>query len=497
MLQIFLDLNCPYSYVLHERLLEHEQYDEIQWRYVEHLPAIELHGQQGPTQAQIQGDIGILQGMEPNVKIVDPGFCVNSRLAMLSLMMVEQMYPEKAKSYRAFLFRAYWQFSVDISRYDALQAILASLGINWLDYDLEAEHRQLIAQQVWQQGDYSQHLPVIIRGDKSVARGLLSLQDLYEFLAGHFSSNRVSDGCDFSGEYRLATIALPDLNPEFNNGTYGFSIQAFDDYDAFYASQSASHFDAILLNFSGCYDNRNHALNSIAEFKRHDLDFPIICVLDESHSALASLALNLGANETLLLHDDLTLQMTRIKKRINTHKAISILSKHAYVDGLTGLYNKRTFEQTYQREWRIASRSQLPLSLILLDFDFFKLYNDHYGHCAGDECLKTLSRVIQQNVFRPSDIAARFGGEEFILLLPDTTLEAALVVADRIRVAINEKKIEHEASPVSNYVSVSLGVASVKEPQAFNAIALVELADQALYKGKKAGRNQSFGLFLS
>ncbi|AWB66520.1 hypothetical protein C2869_08805 [Saccharobesus litoralis] len=495
MLQVFLDLNCPYSYILHERLINHPEYSVIQWHYVEHLPTLEAQDH-ATIHAQLLVDIDAIKKIEPNLPINAPEFCINSRLAILSLMMVEKCYPQKAASYRSFLFRAYWQYGVDISRFDALHAILASLSTPWLDYDNDVEHRQLLSQKHWQQGDYSHHLPVLIGQGSAIARGLLSNEKLDEFLGGELHTDAVAEGCDFSGEYHIACIGKSKLAQDWRLDTYGFNLSIFDDFSQYDSQTRGQQFDAILVDFGDEHDERNQSLCAVAEAKRNDLDYPIICILDNPNPAVESLALNLGANDTLLVQDDVSVQLTRIKKRINTHKAISILSRHAYVDGLTGLFNKRSFEKSYIREWRIAARSNLPLSVILLDFDYFKRFNDTYGHCAGDDCLKALSQVIKTSLFRPSDSAARFGGEEFILLLPDTDLESALIVANRIRKSITKKRILHAEHPNSDYVTVSLGVACAKKVANLKSGDLIQLADTALYKAKNGGRDQAYGLLL-
>jgi diguanylate cyclase (GGDEF)-like protein len=158
-------------------------------------------------------------------------------------------------------------------------------------------------------------------------------------------------------------------------------------------------------------------------------------------------------------------------------------------DGLTGLANRRTFDNALAREHRRAVRDRTRLAMIMIDVDWFKPFNDRYGHPAGDECLKQVSRAIENTLHRPGDIVARYGGEEFAVLLPNTDENGAATIAERIRRAVLALAIEHDASP-AKVATISAGVASCA-PSAFDAglEALMRDADQALYRAKNSGRN--------
>ncbi|HSV30694.1 MAG TPA: diguanylate cyclase [Atribacteraceae bacterium] len=183
-----------------------------------------------------------------------------------------------------------------------------------------------------------------------------------------------------------------------------------------------------------------------------------------------------------------------VKARVRTHLELKrksdILENISNRDGLTGLYNWRQFDTVVGNEWKLATRGGRPLSIILLDLDYFKLYNDNYGHLSGDECLKAVAHVLSKALERASDFAARYGGEEFVVVLPDTALDKAFLMAEKIRKEIEDLKIEHKYSPVSPYVTVSVGVVSTIPPQKTDYRMLLELADNALYEAKKSGRNR-------
>jgi len=167
------------------------------------------------------------------------------------------------------------------------------------------------------------------------------------------------------------------------------------------------------------------------------------------------------------------------------------LEQLAARDGLTQLANRRRFDEYLEQEWRRLSREKAPLSLILCDIDFFKSYNDTYGHLAGDFCLRQVASAILSAVKRPADLAARYGGEEFAAILPNTLAAGAMQLAEAIRHKIHQLAIAHANSPVSHYISVSLGVASIVPSRHILPATLIGAADDALYQAKAQGRNRT------
>ncbi|GLQ45453.1 hypothetical protein GCM10007862_05040 [Dyella lipolytica] len=165
------------------------------------------------------------------------------------------------------------------------------------------------------------------------------------------------------------------------------------------------------------------------------------------------------------------------------------LTELAFRDDLTGVPNRRAFDAAMEREWRIAQRTQRAIALLLIDVDMFKLFNDRYGHPAGDACLREVATVLRQAVQRPADLLARYGGEEFALILPDTPLAGAYEVAARLCASVRHINLQHGDSPLGR-VTVSIGVASIVPTIDTTPQKLVASADRALYEAKRNGRNR-------
>ena len=182
--------------------------------------------------------------------------------------------------------------------------------------------------------------------------------------------------------------------------------------------------------------------------------------------------------------------VNQLATAINNARLYAELEKLANLDGLTKIANRRYFNDYINKEWQRLAREKDSLAIILSDIDYFKKYNDSYGHLAGDECLKKVARAISGCLKRPADLAARYGGEEFVLLLPNTDIKGATTVAETIQAEIANLKIPHEQSSASKYISLSIGVSSTIPTHERSSQELINVADQSLYQAKELGRNQ-------
>ena len=171
-------------------------------------------------------------------------------------------------------------------------------------------------------------------------------------------------------------------------------------------------------------------------------------------------------------------------------QALAKVERISRIDGLTGVANRRYFEEQLARQWDEAVKQRVPISVIMIDIDRFKQYNDSVGHQAGDDCLRKVARALESGVVREDDLVARYGGEEFVVLLPGTDQDAALSVAERIHAAIDDLRIPHPDSDVVPFVTVSLGAATARTGHIDSPAELIEHADSALYRAKRGGRNR-------
>lgn len=192
------------------------------------------------------------------------------------------------------------------------------------------------------------------------------------------------------------------------------------------------------------------------------------------------------ARHCLIQVVDISLSVAR--ERLLRDQAME-LRTYSHIDSLTSVPNRRHFDEYISSELRRSVRASLPLSLIMLDLDYFKAYNDTYGHQMGDQCLIQVAAALESSLNRPGDMIARLGGEEFVVVLPDTDNEGAAALAEKLRAKIESLAIEHRNSKVAAHVTASLGVTSEVPGQACEAAMLVAAADRALYRAKHDGRN--------
>lgn len=190
------------------------------------------------------------------------------------------------------------------------------------------------------------------------------------------------------------------------------------------------------------------------------------------------------------LADQVSIAIQQAKLYHQLEQANAKLQQLATLDGLTGVSNRRHFDEILQKEWNRALREQQPLALILCDIDFFKNYNDTYGHPTGDDCLKAVAKILQEGCQRAGDTVARYGGEEFAIILADTEAQGAFIVAQNIVKLLEELQIPHRSSIVNSYVTLSIGISSLIPKSDLQPIQMIRNADLALYSAKAQGRNQ-------
>jgi diguanylate cyclase (GGDEF)-like protein len=248
-----------------------------------------------------------------------------------------------------------------------------------------------------------------------------------------------------------------------------------------------------------------NGLELIRRLRDEGNDLPIIVLTINREIKTAISVIYGGANAYLLKDENIEdtfvhaiehtwdhYQLAREKHRlmIKLEEKNQELERLSFLDGLTGISNRRYFDMIINKEWRRAGRDRLPIAIAMIDIDSFKSYNDTYGHQSGDDCLQQVAAALREALFRPGDFIARYGGEEFVAVMPNIELKGAMEVADRIQLNIKRLALPHKRSDVSEHITVSIGLACMVPNQKIDATRLIERADTCLYCAKDQGRNR-------
>jgi two-component system chemotaxis family response regulator WspR len=254
-------------------------------------------------------------------------------------------------------------------------------------------------------------------------------------------------------------------------------------------------------------------LTLVRQYRANPLtkDVPIIVLSTKEEPTVKSEAFALGANDYLIKLPDAIELIARVRHHSKAYlnqlqRDAAYLALHesqrklmetnaelqrlTNVDGLTGLSNRRYFNEFSAAQWKLAARDQTPLSILMIDVDSFKRYNDTYGHLAGDEVLKGIATAMQKSFIRPTDLTARFGGEEFVVVLPATPPASLPALGEKLRRNVEDLRIPHSASTAGEFVTISIGGATRIPQMADPFLSLMETADAALYEAKESGKNR-------
>jgi len=222
-------------------------------------------------------------------------------------------------------------------------------------------------------------------------------------------------------------------------------------------------------------------------------DIPIIFITAKTSPEDETAGFAAGAVDFITKPVNRATVRARIKTHLTLKRQSDLLRTQAMIDGLTGIANRRYFDERLYAEWRHELRHQLPLALLMIDIDHFKLYNDHYGHQAGDNCLRQVATTLKAGLSRPHDLVARYGGEEFVCLLAECDLEGAITKAEGLRATVAGLAIPHAISPTADIITLSIGVAVTIPMVGTSPDNLIAAADAQLYLAKQAGRNRVSG----
>lgn len=492
---VYADLNCPFCYALHEQLYRYGLLNQVDWRLVEHAPEIGIYNKSAESQAELASEVFVVRSRAPGVDVALPKFRSDSRFASLCVIEAQQHDLTKAIELRRRLYRALWVEGKDIADvsviYDCLKATALPTELDIT----EAQENQLTDwQTAWETGNFNLRIPVICAQDGRTSLGLPSAEDLQAFFQGEtiLSQEQIRESCPRAEPQTIAVLCdhgIETIWPIIATLRTDFNILLPSSKKELSALLVEDQPDLLLL----CTEQQWQEMLGLCQeitTNKDDYTLPVAFVakdLDEQHELDAY---NAGAADFLTLNRSPAVLQARIQRLMQLKQSQDQLARSARVDGLTQVNNRREFERSIETEWRRAQRSKRSLAMIMLDIDHFKAFNDGYGHLAGDGCLRTVAQTIKQTIQRAEDMVCRYGGEEFVVILPETDLNGAAVIAEKIRSAIWQLNINHEYSQTDSRVTVSTGVACLNPSQKGSPHALISLADDGLYQAKANGRNQ-------
>lgn len=482
---VYGDLNCPFCYALNERLQVYAREITIRWRSVQHLPNVDGNAPTFQEQAQLTAEVASVRKRAPEVQIVSPPARPNSALASRILAACE-MRGDKVNVLRSLIYRALWREALDISDADILAGLVDQAGLQPVELTDEVDAELAAWQEVWELGDFDRRIPSMENDAGGRMLGFPAIPRLMPFLQGQVEDEiRMAAACEIVSQRRIMVVGdnvgmIAPVSSEFaiDKATYDDDLEML--------ALEAGHADLVILDGS---DDRHRSMCIRLQAGELTQHIPVIVYNQQADSRQEVEAFNMGALDYMHGDQDPVVWLARSKGLARYKQSTDMLGKLARIDGLTEIPNRREFDRVLEIEWLRAIRSEEPLSLLMLDVDNFKPYNDGYGHDAGDECLRQVALTIQATMRRSADFAARYGGEEFVCVLPDTDQAGAMALADSIRKNIEGLNIPHEYANGDRIVTLSSGVATFVASAQKSPVELVKAADGALYRAKQAGRN--------
>jgi diguanylate cyclase (GGDEF)-like protein len=493
---VYADLNCPYSYAMFHRLKALDLLDRVEIRLVEHAQDIGLYGNTPDILTELASDVFKVRSQAPEVTIALPPERPDSRFANLCAIAAKQIDQSKARTFIDLFYNALWVEGQDIASPTVIYEALQTAGLpTELSIDMDTEDQLDDWQESWEVAGVGCRVPAIVAEDKRTLVGLATEEELSAFMGGELTEREYTARtlCKYSDHHTLAIFAPNGIEHVWQTidglrKQYNILMPAtLNDLKKHLLAQEETP-DLLLIDGSDSAMESLLACQNLIQ-KIHNAFIPIAIINGDTDDAAELQAYEHGVSDYIPQHRAVGIVKARIKMMLELKRSRDILERSARIDGLTGVNNRREFEKVLEMEWRRASRGRQQLSLILIDVDHFKAFNDHYGHLAGDSCLRQVAGAIQGALNRSHDAVFRYGGEEFVVLLPETDRLGAEAVAQRIRTDIMSLGIKHERSSTGLVVTASQGVCALTPSNSHSPHELVEKADAALYKAKGKQRN--------
>jgi len=489
---VYGDLNCPFCFALHERLFTWNLLDRIEWRLIIHAPDLEASGFSMEDQSLLANEVFSIHHRAPDVPVNLPKLRPGSEMATRLMQGLEFLSVQQQVSTRVSLYRALWVDGRDIADPDTLQDVVVATGISEA---LAPDQAQAEKFDVWQKewetsNDFDRRIPIIKRASNdSLLLGLPTEEALVDFLKGSRTFYVNDDACIFQPRpVTLVFGSLEHLWPLVENIRNSCEVLHFANVDDCREMLSEHEsIDFLLIEHEFAPDEEFDLLSDMASARGVTRIVASAVGSDEAEMR----ALESGAAEYLPTDRSARVLGARFDKLVMERRKTLSMEQHAKFDVLTQVPNRREFQARAEQEWRrLIDEGGGHCALLLIDIDFFKAYNDTYGHLAGDTCLKRVASVLRSNARGYEDFIARYGGEEFVLLLPGVTLESAKQLGERLRRAVSAEQIEHTGTSIEpRHVSVSIGGVSALASVEGTPGDLIRIADDCLYRAKAAGRN--------
>lgn len=495
---IYSDLNCPFCYAHNERLTSLGLNHEIKWYGIQHAPHVRSDVCSDEDRAELENEIATIRKRASEITINQPVARPNSGLATAVIIEAQKIDATKATDLLTRLYRALWIEGRDISQKRVIDELVKSADLPIIEPARQTIEDMKRWQREWENGDFDRRIPTTCSDQGPVLVGFPELPVLQAFLSGgdpdRLGNSDLAAACvmvpsqhiwsiDSKGLFSSLTdklVGALEFTPIKNQQALLHRLthcEAVDLPDALLIGISSLEGDPLTL----CHELKG-------TIRTHNI--PLIFNTDESDLELEVALFDAGAADFMVHPIAAAVFQARIGVHLRLKRTTDMLSDMVRIDGMTQIYNRREFERVLDTEWRRAMRNGTHISLAVIDVDFFKQFNDTYGHCAGDDCLIKIAQTLKASIHRSSDFVARYGGEEFVAILPHADAEGALVYGESARQQIQALAIPHKGSQVSGYISISIGIASTMPQSGHFPSDLFKTADKALYQAKRNGRNR-------
>ncbi len=492
---VYADFNCPFCYALNERLLVLELAERIDFRAIQHAPSVSSKQASFEVLSELAREVAEVRRRAPSTTINLPMFRPNSGPAAALVAAVGRKDPTRAGELRQRIYRALWVDGLDISDAKILDSILGELMIEAPTRDAALDEELGQWQSEWDRNrDFDHNIPVLISDSGEAVIGFPLEPELDKFLQ---SGTLISDDALYGAceKEPIPRIMVLDTDVDSLRMLIEQMRDAQVEIMGSFAELVSSAVnlgmpdlvvvDTALIGGTDSADWWRDSTDSDLE-----IAVPVIFVSEDRSTQAEVAAFEAGAADYIGKPFHPRVLQARLNMHLQARRSQQLLNNMARIDALTSICNRREFDLRLMSEWGRGARTGKPLSLLMIDVDKFKEYNDHHGHLRGDDCLVAVAKVLESCMQRPGDLIARYGGEEFVALLPEADLEGALNVAEQCREAIFDANLPHVTSSVAPCVTVSIGVASMIPVHEHSSTLLIEQADINLYQAKQSGRNR-------